>query len=139
MPALCAQSPLTVAHLAGHSRILGWNVYTVTAAVSGLALGVHLALRGPDIWASVTFMAAVLLTDLGFTFVERRRRKTEAISPEPPVVRTPRLIELELAEAHLAGLRVAYKAGRTSGHPEDTLWDIEDAEKWVARLRSGTD
>jgi hypothetical protein len=70
--------------MAGRSRILGWNVYTVTAAVSGLAVGVHLAFRGPDLWTVVTFMAAALLTDLGFTLTERRRRKKADTVPCRP-------------------------------------------------------
>lgn len=125
--------------MAEPKRLLAWNVYVATAVVTGLATGVHIALRGPDPWALVTFMAAALLTDLGFTFAERRRRKKADVGPTPAIIRNPRLIELALAETHLAGLRAAYKAGRTSGHPEDTLWDIEDAEKRVARLRAGTD
>lgn len=65
-----------------------------------------------------------------------RRWKKRAAGPAAVILRLP---ELVAAEAHLASLRAAYKAGRTSGHPEDALWDIEDAERRVARLRSGTD
>lgn len=125
--------------MAARKRVLAWNVYTVTAVAGGLAAALHITIFGPGFWTLLTFVLTALLADLGFTLVERRRRKVAAITPAPAIVRTPRLITLALAEAHLAGLRAAYKAGRTSGHPEDSLWDIEDAERWVTRLRSGTD
>jgi hypothetical protein len=117
-------------------RTQAWNVYTATAAVTGLAVAAHLILRGPDLWLGLTVVAAILLTDLGFTLAARRGHTTEA---PPAIVRTPRLLELAAAEAHLQYLRAEYKAGRTSGHPEDALWDIEDAELRVERLRAGTD
>lgn len=120
-------------------RTLTWNVHTATAAVTGLAVTAHLILRGPDLWLGLTVVAATLLTDLGFTLAERRRRKRAARTPTPAIIRTPRLLELAAAEANLLSLRLAYKEHRTSGHPEDALWDIEDAEKRVARLRAGTD
>jgi hypothetical protein len=65
-----------------------------------------------------------------------RRLKRSTAGPAPAILRLP---ELVAAEAHLVSLRAAYKAGRTSGHPEDALWDIEDAEKRVSKLRTGTD
>ena len=48
-------------------------------------------------------------------------------------IRNPRLIELSFAEAHLAGLGVGTKAGRTSGGQPV---GHEAAEKWVTRLRA---
>lgn len=123
--------------MAARTRTPAWNIYTATAALTGLAAAAHLSLRGPDLWLGLTVVAAVLLTDLGFTLAVRRRRKTTV--PAPAIVRTPRLLELAAAEAHLLSLRAAYSAGRFSGHPEDSLWDIEDAEKRVATLRAGTD
>lgn len=96
----------------------------------------HVALRGLELWAAASFIVAVLLTDLGFNLVGRRGQ--QSADPEP-ILRTPRLIELAAAaEAHLVALRLAYKQGGYSGHPEDQLWDIEYAEKRVGRLRSGT-
>lgn len=124
--------------MAHSNRTPVWNVYSATAAVTGLSVAAHLILRGPDVWLGLTVLAATLLTDLGFTLASRRRT-TSAQSPAPTIVRTPRLLELAAAEAHLLSLRTAYSTGRTSGHPEDSLWDIEDAEKRVARLRAGTD
>lgn len=122
--------------MARSNRTPIWNVYSATVAVTGLSVAAHLVLRGPDVWLGLTVLAATLLTDLGFTLAARRRKPT---SQTPALVRTPRLLELAAAEAHLLSLRTAYSAGRTSGHPEDSLWDIEDAEKRVARLRAGTD
>jgi hypothetical protein len=123
--------------MAARKRTPAWNVYTATAAVAGLAVVAHLSLRGPDLWLGVTVVAAILFTDLGFTLAARRGHT--ATAPAPAIVRTPRLLELAAAEAHLLSLRTEYRAGRTSGHPEDALWDIEDAEKRVAKLRAGTD
>ncbi|MET4143838.1 hypothetical protein [Arthrobacter sp. UYCo732] len=125
--------------MAARKRLFAWNVYSATALAIGLSAAVHIAIAGPSSWVFVTLLAAVLFTDLGFTLAERRRRKAAAKSPVPTMIRTPRIIELAAAEAHLAGLRASYKAGRTSGHPEDALWDIEDAERRVTRLRAGTD
>ena len=113
-----------------------WNIYTATAAAAGLAAAAHLAIRGPEMWIGLTVLAAALLTDLGFTLAARRRQPDA--TPAPAIVSTPRLIQLAAAESHLLSLRTAYQQHRTSGHPEDALWDIEDAEKRVARLRAGT-
>lgn len=124
--------------MVAHTRTPAWNVYTATAAVTVPAIAAHLILRGPDLWLGLTVVAAILLTDLGFTLAERRSRKARLQSPAPAIVHTPRLLELAAAEAHLLALRTAYSDGRTSGHPEDALWDIEDAEKRVARLRAVT-
>lgn len=120
-------------------RTPAWNVYSASAAAGGLVAAVLFFLQAPGYAYGLGVLAAVLLTDLGFTLAERRRRRKASQTPAPAIVRTPRLLELAVAEAHLLGLRTAYKTGRTSGHPEDSLWDIEDAEKWVARLRAGTD
>lgn len=123
--------------MASRTRTPAWNVYTATAAVTAIAVGAHLLLRGPDLWLGLTVVTAILLTDLGFTLAGRRRHTSEAQAPA--IIRTPRLLELAAAETHLLSLRTEYAAGRTSGHPEEALWDIEDAEKRVARLRAGTD
>jgi hypothetical protein len=120
-------------------KTVAWNVYSASAAAGGLVSAGLFFLHAPGYAYGLGILAATLLTDLGFTLAERRRRKKAAQTAAPAIVRTPRLLELAVAEAHLLGLRTAYKAGRTSGHPEDSLWDIEDAEKWVARLRAGTD
>lgn len=125
--------------MALRKRLPAYNVYSVTALVVVLAVAVHLALRSPEVWVFVTLLAAVLFTDLGFTLAERRRRRAAAQSPAPAIVRTPRIIELAAAEARLLYLRAEFNAGRFSGHPEDSLWDIEDAEKRVTRLRACTD
>jgi hypothetical protein len=120
-------------------KYAAWNVYSASAAAGGLVAGVLFLLHAPGYAYGLGILAAALLTDLSFTLAQRRRRTKSSQAPAPAIVRTPRLLKLAVAEAHLLGLRTAYKTGRTSGHPEDSLWDIEDAEKWVARLRAGTD
>ncbi|ACL42202.1 hypothetical protein Achl_4251 (plasmid) [Pseudarthrobacter chlorophenolicus A6] len=115
------------------------NVYTVSLAIIAVHCGWQLVFHWPVEWFAVSLLATLLLGDLGFTMAEHRRRDKADTSPTPAIIRNPRLIELALAEAHLAGLRATYKSGRISGHPEDNLWDIEDAEKHVRKLRSGTD
>lgn len=47
-----------------------------------------------------------------------------------------RLADLHQAEAKLAELRRSYVAGTFSGHPEDILWDIDDAELRVKTLKN---
>jgi hypothetical protein len=115
------------------------NVYTVAIVLFAISAGVYFTFRWPPELLAPAYVAALLLSDLCFTLAERRRRKKAGTGPAPAIIRSPRLVELALAEAHLAGLRAAYKAGRTSGHPEEALWDIEDAETRVAKLRAGTD
>lgn len=118
---------------------LNWKFYAATAAAGAIVALSLLLLKAPPLVVGLGIIAGALLTDALSTLVERRRWKTAGTGPAPAILRTPRLLELAAAEAHLLSLRAEYKAGRTSGHPEDALWDIEDAERRVARLRSGTD
>lgn len=68
-----------------------------------------------------------------------RRVQKLSVPSSPPAVTDPprgalRHVELGRAEAKLSTLRRQYKTGQYSGHPEDMLWDIEDAEKRVKSL-----
>jgi hypothetical protein len=120
-------------------RPLNWKFYAATAAAGAAIALTLLLLKAPPLVVGLGILAGALLTDAITTLLERLRWKKADTGKAPALLRTPRLLELAAAEANLRSLRAAYKAGRTSGHPEDALWDIEDAERRVARLRAGTD
>ncbi|MCU6480502.1 hypothetical protein [Arthrobacter sp. A2-55] len=47
-----------------------------------------------------------------------------------------KLIRLLATKRHLRQLRENYRTNNFSGHPEDILWDIENAEITVKRLKA---
>ncbi|MBG0738789.1 hypothetical protein IV500_05065 [Paeniglutamicibacter antarcticus] len=59
------------------------SVYTVALGIIAVSFGGYLTFRWPVEWYALSLVAALLLSDLGFSLAERRRRKKANVTLSP--------------------------------------------------------